>query len=386
MWGITHRLAASLAASNHDVVNQLDILIDGQPALTVAGKTVVDPVSGADVSLVGGQVDVDRAVVRRRATVTIADASDILRPAQVGDLLLPLRSEIRPWRGLLYADRTVENPPADRELVPVGTLVVTKVTANWPTLTVTGYDRMWLLNRYRFTAPYTIAKGAQVTDALQQLLVAKMPANRLATSIPDLPYTTGLTVWDEQEAPADKANDLAESAGLALYADPMGTIVARREPTTDDDTQWSYVEGAGSMLMPWPSEELSGEDAENAVVVTGEPQDGSTPVYGYAENVTPGSALYAAAVGVVPRFFSTPLVTTAGQANLAAATILAKLGLSDTVLLSGLVNPALESGDVIYVQASHPAGLALKLIVDSFGVPLRGAGPQDLVTRARVVQ
>jgi len=386
MWPITDRLAASLAASNHDVVNRLDILIDGVQALTVEGKTVVDPVSGADVSLVDGSVDVDRAVVRRRVTLSIADASDILRPSQVGDLLLPLRSEVRPWRGLLHSDRTTEVAPDDRELAPLGTLVVTKVVAAWPRLTVTGYDRMWLLNRFRFTAPYTIPKGATVTDAIVQLLTNKMPANRLQMSIPDLPYTTGLVVWDEQDAPADKANDLAEAAGLALYADPMGVIVARPEPTVDDDTVWSYVEGPGSMLMPWPSEELSGEDAENAVVVTGEPQDGSAPVRGYAENTNPDSALYAASAGVIPRFFSSPLITTAGQANLAAATIQAKLGLADTVLLSAVVHPALESGDVVYVQATHPTGLALKLIVDSFPVPLRGAGPQDLVTRSRILQ
>lgn len=386
MWPITARLAASLAASNHDVVNQLDILIDGEQALTVAGRTVIDPVSGADVSLVDGQVDVERAVVRRRCTITIADASDILRPSQVGDLLLPLRTEVRPWRGLMYADRTTETAPADRELVPLGTLVVARVTSTWPTLTIVGYDRMWLLNRYRFTAPYTVAKGATVTDALTQLLVARMPANRLATSIPDLPYTAGLVVWDEQAGPADKANDLAETAGLALYADPMGTIVAAPEPTVTDDTVWSYVEGAASMLMPWPSEELSGEDAENAVVVTGEPQDGSVPVRGYAENTNPASALYAATAGVIPRFFSTPLVTTVGQANLAAATIQAKLGLADTVLMSTVVHPGLDSGDVVYVQATHPAGLAAKLIVDSFAVPLRGAGPQNLVTRSVTVQ
>ena len=386
MWGITDRLAASLTGSNHEVVNQLDILIDGAQALTVEGKTVVDPVSGADVGLVDGTVDVDRAVVRRRCTITIADASDILRPDEVGDLLLPIRSEVRPWRGLLYADRTTETAPADRELVPLGTLVVTKVSSTWPAITISGYDRMWLLNRYRFTAPYTITRGSVVTDAVVQLLTALMPANRLDLSIPVLPYTTGLVVWDEQDAPADRANDLAEAAGLMLYANPMGTITAVPEPTTDGDAAWSYVQGTASMLLPWPQEDLDGENAESAAVVTSEPQDGSAPVRGYAENTNPASALYAAKAGVIPRFFSSPLITTTGQANLAASTILAKLGLSDQIVMAAVINPALESGDVVYAQATHPAGLAAKLIVDSFSVPLRGAGPQTLTTRARVLQ
>lgn len=386
MWGITDRFAASLAAANHDVCNRLDILIDGKPGLTIEGKTVVDPVSGADVGLVDGQVDVNRAVVRRRCSIVIADASDILRPDEVGDLLLPVRSEVRPWRGLLHSDRTTaDQAPDDRELVPLGTLAVTRVVADWPTLTITGYDRMWLLQRYRLTAPYTIARGTQITDALQTLLSAKMPPNRLAMSIPDLPYTSGLVVWDEQDQPGERAHDLAESVGLMLYADPMGTIVARPEPTIDDAPVWSYVDGPGSMLMSWPTEDLSGEDACNAVVVTGEPQDGSAPVRGYAENVDPASALYAPAVGVIPQYFSSPLIFTAEQANLAAVTLLRKLGLADVVALAGLVNPALESGDVLYAEAAHPSGLATRLIADGFPVPLRGAGPQQIDTRARVV-
>lgn len=385
MWTMTTRFATSLAANNHTVANRLDVLLDGALALTVEGKTVVGS-TGADVGLLDGRVDVDRTAVRRRGQVTVADASEVLGFDEVGDLLVPLRSEIRPWRGLLYSDRTTETPPADRELIPVGTLVVAAVDkTQWPQLTITGYDRAWLLNRYRFTAPYTIAKGTRVTDALITLLTTKFPANRLTLNIPDLPYTTGLIVWDEQDQPADRAHDLAEAAGLMLYADPMGTFVARSEPSTDDPPVWTYAEGAASTLLPWPAEQLSGEEAENAVVVTSEPQDGSAPLRGYAQNDDPTSVLYAPTVGVIPRFFSSPLITTTEQANKTAATLRQKLGLADVVGISTVVNPALESGDVLYVRATHPASLAAALIADTFSVPLRGAGPQNVTTRARVI-
>lgn len=386
MWPLTTRLASSLAGSNHEVVNKVEVLQSGDVVLTIVGDTVADPATGADTGLVDGTVDVDRTTVRRRATITLADVTGLLQPADVGDIFLPLRTELRPHRGLMYADRTVETDPADREYVPLGTLVVASVRAEWPTITLTCYDRMWLLDRLRFATPYTIAKSAVITDALAALITSRMPAGRGDVAFPGTDHTTGLIVWDEQDSPAEKAHDLAEAAGLMLYTDQMGVFTAKAEPTTGDDAVWSYVEGAASMLMPWPTEELSGAEAYNAVVATGEPQDGTAPVYGYAENSNPSSALYRPDVGAITYFFSSPLLTTTAQANLAAQTILTKQGLSDVTVIAGVVNPALDSGDVIYVQASQPAGMATQLIVDSFSVPLRGGGPQQITTRARVIQ
>jgi hypothetical protein len=385
MWPITARLAESLAASNQTVATQLDILLDGVVVLTVVGATAVDA-AGHEVSLVDGSVTVDRATVGRRATITIADASDVLRPDQVGDLLVPLRSEVRPWRGLLHADRTSETYPADRELVPLGTLVVAKVAADWPTITLTCYDRMWLLDRYRFPQPYTVPRGSTTTSVLAELIAARMPAGRGPTNFPDNDDTTGLIVWDEQDSPAERTHDLAEAAGLMLYVDPLGVFTARPEPTTADTPVWTFAEGPGSMLLPWPIEELSGENAYNAVVATGEPQDGSAAVWGYAENSNPESATYAGAVGPVVLFFSSPLLVTSAGAAKAAATLLAKQGLSDQLALSTLVHPALASGDVVYVHASHPAGTALALIADTFTVPVAGPGPMPITCRARVLQ
>lgn len=376
----TDRFRTGLASS-HTMLVKTEVLRDGVVVQEIIGDTVIDD-AGSTVSIVGGSVEVDRAVVRRRCTVEFLDVDRALMPTSAADLLAPLRTEIRLWRGMIYPDATYADAAAgtDREYIPIGTFVVAGLTQDYPKVTVTGYDRMWLMTRAKAVVPYTIAASTNLVSAIQDLILATVPASRVTFDATTTDQTSGLTVYDEQTDLGQAAHDLAAAAGLALYCDPMGVFTL--VPETDDSTPASltWTEGPGGVVLR-PHRELDATDAENAVVATGEATDVTGPARGYAEDTNPRSLTYAKEVGVIPRFYSSPLLRTDAQAELAAATILAReLGVSDVVAVPLVPDPTLEGGDVALVDTDD---LTRTVILDSFSVPLRADGQQTVACRTQ---
>lgn len=382
MWPHTSRLSTTLTAGG-TVVTLAQILVDGELALSLDST---DPDFADLGGPVDGRVDVQRGTLRRTAEVTLLDVTRSMTMGQSRDLLVPLRSELRLWRGALYSDRTTEQAPDDRELLPVGTLVVVDVDeSSWPALRVSLSDRAWFLSQHRFTSQYTVTSGTNLMAALADLLESRIPAGRLEYNLPTTDLTTGAQSWDEQGDPAEAAHDMAAAAGLQLYADPLGVFQA--VPETDivnDPVQLAYEEGPGSLLL-MPAQKRTGANTVNAVVATGEAADLAAPVRGYAQDDDPDSPTYVGKLGVIPEFFSSPLLRTAQQADLAAQTRLRNVaGLSEATAVTALVHPGLESGDVIRVTSASRS-IDTRLVVDAFSVPLRAAESQVLTCRAKVV-
>jgi Domain of unknown function (DUF5047) len=377
MWATTDRFKAALAGS-HEAVSRVDLLDAGVPQVMIDGTT-------GDADLTGGSVTVGRSVVRRQCDVDLADVDRSLTPADATSLLAPLRGEIRLWRGVRFPDATWAEQRAgtDVELVPVGTFIVVDVDMDYPTIRVSGADRMRILAESKFLVPFAVAAGTNVATALGQLLATVLPTSKLALNLPTTDATTGALVYDAQDSPADAATALANAAGWSLYADPMGVITATSEPDpAADPVAATYAAGPGSMLLK-ARRGLSGAGVFNAVVATGEDPALTAPVRGYAEDTDPTSITYARATGVFPRFYGSPLLRTNEQAAQAALTILRREGgIADTVAVAALPDPSLEAGDVIRVDDTR--GIARLLVVDSFGVSL-GAAAQEIVCRSTVV-
>jgi hypothetical protein len=95
---------------------------------------------------------------------------------------------------------------------------------------------------------------------------------------------------------------------------------------------------------------------------------------------------YLGAFGPVPRFYSSPFLTTNAQALSAATSILRQaLGLPYQVDLSSIANPALEPYDVIavrYPKASRSRTLRTEThVIDEVTIPLMPTAPVTLKTR-----
>jgi len=395
VWPVSQRYLDTRATS-HTQVTKVEILHDGAVATVLVGEPAVDPVTGAVVQSVGGRVDVSRQAIRRSGTIDLLDVSGLLVPDEVGDLLVPMTSEVRPYTGVVYADAaggelaaSAADPGASgagyaREYVPLGTLGVVDVAGEYPRVSISGYDRMWYLSR--FTSAYTVAAGTNVGTALAALLYAQIPAGHLTLDLPSTEHTTGAVVFDEQTESVDAAHALAAAVGWVLYADPLGRVVARDEPSTDDPPVMTYEPGAASVLMR-PSHTVSAAEAVNVSVTSGDAADLATPVRGYWEDSDPRSLTYVGRVGRRPQFHSSSLYRTTAQADLGARTLgLRNSGLADNYVIPVVPNHALESGDVIQVRDPDQA-IDLPLLADAFGVSMRvGDGAQTINCRARVLR
>ena len=83
----------------------------------------------------------------------------------------------------------------------------------------------------------------------------------------------------------------------------------------------------------------------------------------------------------MPRFYSSPLLTTQAQTAAAARSLLVRaVGLPYAVDLTAVPNPALEPYDPIRVR--HPGGrLAEVHVVDKLTIPLTAGGAMPVTTR-----
>jgi len=135
------------------------------------------------------------------------------------------------------------------------------------------------------------------------------------------------------------------------------------------------------------SREISREGVYNAVVATGEGADTEEPARAVAVDDNPMSPTYwDGPFGKVPRFYSSPFVTTDEQAATAAASILAQsLGAPYNVNFQTIANPALEVLDPIHVR--YPVqGRSLSMreethIIQSITIPLSPSQPITATTR-----
>lgn len=389
MWPVSARFLATLNRP-HDVVSKVEVLQDGAVEAVIEGRTVFDA-AGNETGAVTGRVDVARQVVRRRGSLTFVDlsGSSALTANDAHDLLVPLVSEVRPWRGVRYWDATAAERAAgtDVEYVPLGTLVLYGVRGEYPTVQVAAYDRMWDIVRRRFVGSYPITAGTPLSDVISDVITSRMPASRLALDIPTTADTAPGLVWDELDDPGAKLTDLATAAGQQLYVDVMGTFRMTPEPVASPDAVvFTYTTGANSN-MARPEREFDAQTAVNAIVARGTAADAPASVVGYAQDDDPESLTYVGRIGVIPDPFNSPLLTSTGQANLAATTVLQRsLGLADTVSVRGMPNPALDSGDVLRVE-DDAQGLAAEFVADGFPIGMQARdGFMAVDLRSRVLR
>jgi hypothetical protein len=390
IWTVTARYLETLHRS-HDVLSKVDVLVDGKYELTIEGRTVFDS-AGHETGSIGGKVDVARQVIRRRCSLTLVDlsATASLTPRTAEDLFVPFVTELRPWRGVRYWDATPAETYAgtDVEYVPLGTFPLAAMSFDWPTATLTGYDRMWDVVRRRLTAAYSIPDGKPVSDLIREAISSRLPAGRLSMNIPDSDATTPGLVWGELDDLGAKLTDAALATGQQLYVDVMGTFQLAPEPVADPDSV-VYTLATGVLSnMRRAVRAIDANDTVNAIIAKGDPADsGTTGARGYAQDDNPDSLTYTGRIGVIPDAISSPLWKTTESANRAAgAELQRRVGLADSVTVAAMPNAALESGDVLRVE-DDVQGIAAEFVADAFPVGMRAAdGLQAVTMRSRVLR
>ena len=315
----------------------------------------------------GGSVTVDRSsATRRTATVESPDIS--LLPWTATDYLAISGARLRILRGIAYADGTIESVP-----VFYGRLdsVTGDPEEGSVTLTASGLEAV--LGDARFEAAYSTRDNTAAITSITNLIRTALPDAVIVSSADNGPL--GVRTWDAEGDRWAAVAELATAVGSDCYADADG--IFHVEPLPDllsAPVAWEVAAGPRGALIG-ASRGWSREGMYNIVVASGENSESDTPpVVGVAMDEDPTSPTYVGGpFGRVPRFYSSPTITTVSSAESAAKKILVdavKPGM--TADISSLPNPLLEPGDVIRVV--HSDGRRDLYQVQSLSVDLAVGG------------
>jgi hypothetical protein len=339
--------------------------------IVAPGQTGVDP-DGVEIPIVDGNT-VHDGNAEIRATADLTTVWDW--PRSVDGLLAPYGNELFLERGIVRENGTKEAVSqgyfrlygVEQDNVPRGAI------------RLSGRDRMSGIIDARLETPIQFATGTTIADAFEFLVGAVYPgvpvefdfdANAVAFASPHI----------AEEDRYGFLLDVARAQGKVMYFDYRGVLQVRSAP--DPRTPVFDVDhGAGGVLVDM-SRKLSRDGVYNAVVAAGETPGDIPPVRAIARDENPHSpTYYFGPFGKVPRYYSSPFITTTEQCRSAASAMLARaIGLPYNVDFRAIVNPALEPLDPVTV--SYDARTPREVhVIEQLRTPLTADGVMTATTR-----
>jgi Domain of unknown function (DUF5047) len=332
------------------------------------------PAVPIDVRVVGGTMRADAdARSRRQGDLIVAfslsspGTPELMRELPFGGWAVPLR-------GIRYADGTTE-------LLQLGRFRIEAIT--WSEVeseaTLTLADGMAQVADEPFLTPWAPA-GMKPSDAAVAA-VRDVFGTSIAYHVQTDPASESAladTVYDEDRASA--VANLASSVSAEAFFDNLGDFVIRPRGQARP-TAWTLDAGERGVLVD-SGESLDRSSIRNGVSVRGQPSAELPPIYALAVDDDPASPTrWGGPFGRVALIATSTSVQTQAQADSLARSLLnLRLGLSRTLVLRGVPNPALEPGDPIDVV--HADGRTESQIVNSVQLGLGVDGTLELGTKA----
>ncbi|MFI6759358.1 DUF5047 domain-containing protein [Micromonospora sp. NPDC050417] len=344
------------------MVTEARIVAPGQTGTNPAGMTI--PILGGDVEINGS------ADIRSTLDLTTIGAH---WPTRADDPLTPYGNELWARRGIRYGNGTTEWVSLGYHRIDTPE----QPDAPRGSIQIAASDRMAGLIDGRLLAPRQFSATATFGDVVDELVTEVYPEAVIEwdDDTEDTPVGRALIAEEDRHG---FLKELVTSAAKSWWWDHRGVLVIRTAP---DPTQpvWTVDAGAGGVLVSL-ARRLTRKGVYNAVVATGEAADSLPPPRGIAVDDNPESPTYwSGPFGQVPRFYTSPFLTTNTQATSAARQLLRQyLGLPYAVDFTAIPNPALEPYDPISVR--YP-GRVETHVVDRLTVPLTAEDPLAASTR-----
>lgn len=345
--------------------------------------------AGTEIPILAGDVVHDASADVRATLDLTTDGTPGVGPGwprKASDLLTPYGNELFIERGVQFGNGT-------REFVSQGYFrLYTPEQEQAPDgpIRIAGRDRMSAIVDARLLAPRQFAAGTTVGTIMTALVTEVYPAASIEYD--DGTTTSSSVIGRALIAEEDRygfLNDLITSRGKIWYFDHRGVLVIKSPPSATSPV-FDISHGRDGVLVAM-SRSLSREGVFNAVVATGEGADTIAPARAVAIDNNPHSPTYwYGRFGKVPRFYSSPFITTNTQAFNAASSILRQsLGLPYNVSFGAVPNPALEPFDpvrVVYPTRSRSgSGYSETHILDRLTVPLVADAAMTADTREQHV-
>ncbi|MFG3710123.1 DUF5047 domain-containing protein [Micromonospora sp. NPDC047730] len=344
------------------------------------GLTGTNP-PGTPLTVLGGNVMVDGgADVRSTLDLTVSGVG--VWPEKTTDALAPYGQEVFVRRGVAFGNGTVE-------WVSLGYFrIISPEQSDAPDgpIRIAGRDRMSGLIEARLTAPQSFSSAATFGSVVSTLVQEVYPGAVITWDDGSASLAIGRQVVCEEDR-FRFLNELLASLGKVWYWNHRGELAIRTPPSpTDPVFDVNYGEGGVLVRL---GRRLTREGVYNAVVVTGDSTGMSAPPRAVAIDNDPASPTYwHGSFGKVPRFFSSPLITSTPRAEAAAATMLRReLGVPAAVDFSAVPNPALEPYDpvrIVYGSANRPGVARSEVhILDRLTIPLIARDAMSASTRVQ---
>lgn len=387
-WQDDHEVASytkAFGTSTPTVVTDIGELVSGSHRAVIEARVLTDYQTGPDpagetIQVLSGDVQFDAtaAVWSSMSLETLGiNETDYrsLFPRFADSLLAPYGNEIYLRYGIDTGPETI--------WTPLGYYRVDDTEQSGSSdgpIRLTGPDRWQGLADARLVIPRQYQSNRPVGSVVEDLVLDVYPAAVIAWDDDTDQRALGRDLIIEEDR-AGALRDIATSHGKVIFWDSEGVL--RIETAPDPETiVWDVRAGWGGALVS-SSRRVSREGMYNGVVVRGEGATGA-PALGIAVDVGVSSPTrWGGRFGMVPRFYSSPLVTTNEGGFAAAASILRRsIGMPYSVDFGTVPNPALRPRQA--VRITQRDGNREIHLVDTLRIPLTG-GPMTGTTREQTL-
>lgn len=346
------------------------------------GQTGTAP-TGTDIKIETGDVQLD-ASGNIRSTLDITTDGTALWPSHSDSLFAPYGNEIFVERGVKYGN-------GQTEWVSLGYFRIYATEQDNPPdgpLRIAAKDRMSGIIDGRLLNPVQFAATKTRGDVVTQLVTDVYP-----TAVIEWDDTANLVVIGRAlVADEDRfgfLNDLITAAGKIWYWDYRGVLVIKSPP--DPTVPVFDIDHGHNGVLVSLSRDLTREGVYNAVAASGEASDTTPAAKAVMVDSNPDSPTYwYGTFGKVPRFYTSPFITTVAQASAAASALLIQsLGLPYGMQFGSIVNAALEPLDpvrVVYPPRARSGGDVSEIhVIETLTIPLSVEDALSATTREQTL-
>lgn len=336
------------------------------------------------LDIASGEVQVSVSNAYRRTckvSLTTYRSVDNLVPDTDFDFLTPFGNELRLYRGVQFDDGT-------EEYVPLGVFVMTDIKIRDENdgvfIDIEGVDRGIIVSRNKWTEPYQMVNGT-LESSIQNLLQDRY--SDVQVNFPTTNVTINQVILGAETSndPWKDAVEICELGGYDLFFDVDGVATMRQFPSLDGSPVVATFEEGNGTIITNLSRDISSRDTYNGIIYTVEGSNVGTPIRVEVWDEDPASPTYRYGVfGEAPTFVTGNLLATEAEAINVATILLNKyIGAQEQISFGSLVDPTLDSNDVVYVK-SVGAKVDRLVIIDDITVPL--AADNEMSTTTRVVR
>lgn len=322
--------------------------------------------------LIDGEITATSDAVRRSGQVTLIGQLS-------GSYVDQLIDETTTWqfyKGITYPDGTKELGsigilrPSGYALDDSGQSVRHRISVS---------DHSLTLSEHRLATGVGINAGA--VDAAVTLIKAADPNVSFGQIGSSLYNPTKKYYFPPETDPWAKALQLLKEVGLEAFFDVNDQIIVRDIPSVGTvPISWRFLDNQYSVFMN--IQKTSERRRYNHVVLSTEAVGSGTPFIAHAYDTDPSSpTYYYGPYGDVPYFYKANNIQSQAQADATALAVLRSLlGRKDVIVISAVVNPFFEVGDVVYLERSE-ANVVGSFLVDRLSYPLTHDRPMYLTLR-----